>query len=176
MMKKRTTINERILYIIDNQLNGNQKKFAEKINFAPQVIHNIISGRKSKPSFDVLNAIISSFVYISAEWLLTGEGEMLKNPAKQEEPVQQVAEERAPYGNNTYTSYEESNFAMYKRELSLLMDKIQLLQENKALLEDKVKSLEERESNRIQELEAEIARLTQENHAIKSQPQNRKTG
>lgn len=71
-------INERISYIIDNQYNGNQKKFAENIGFSAQVISNIVSGRKSKPSYEVLNAIVSTNVYINSEWLLTGKGDMLK--------------------------------------------------------------------------------------------------
>lgn len=79
MMKNILNINDRILYIIENQFNGNKKKFAEKIGFAPQVISNIVSGRKSKPSYDVLEAIITSFVYISPEWLLTGNGDMLRD-------------------------------------------------------------------------------------------------
>lgn len=73
-------INDRISFIIENQCNGNKKKFAEKIGFAPQVISNIVSGRKSKPSYEVLVAIKSSFVDISSEWLLTGNGKMLVNP------------------------------------------------------------------------------------------------
>lgn len=78
-MNKNLNINDRILYIIDNQVNGNQKKFSELIGFAPQVVSNIVSGRRSKPSFDVLNAISSSFVNIDSHWLLTGNGSMLKN-------------------------------------------------------------------------------------------------
>lgn len=72
MMIKKTNISERIFYIIENQYNGNKKKFAESINFSPQVISNIVSGRKSKPSFDVLKAILSTNDDINAEWLLTG--------------------------------------------------------------------------------------------------------
>lgn len=79
-MKEISSINERISLIIENQSDNNQRKFAEKIGFAPQVIYNIVSGRKSKPSFDVLAAVVSSFVDISSEWLLTGEGEMIANP------------------------------------------------------------------------------------------------
>lgn len=79
-MKNISNINDRILYIIENQCNKNQKKFADLIGFSPQVIGNIVSGRKSKPSFDVLVAILSSFVDIDSEWLLTGKGEMLKQP------------------------------------------------------------------------------------------------
>lgn len=78
-MNNNLDINDRILHIIDNQANGNQKKFSELIGFAPQVISNIVSGRRSKPSFDVLNAISSSFVDIDSHWLLTGNGSMLKN-------------------------------------------------------------------------------------------------
>lgn len=78
-MIKNGTINDRISYVIENQYKGNQKKFAETIGFAPQVVYNIVSGRKSKPSFDVLEAILSSFVDISSDWLLTGKGEMLKS-------------------------------------------------------------------------------------------------
>lgn len=78
-MIKFSSINDRITQLIDFKANKNQKKFAEMIDFAPQVISNIVSGRKSKPSFDVLNAISSSFVDINPEWLLTGEGEMLKS-------------------------------------------------------------------------------------------------
>lgn len=72
-------INDRILYIIENKANKNKKQFAEMINVAPQVIQNIVSGRRNKPSFDILNAIISTFDDINSEWLITGNGEMFKN-------------------------------------------------------------------------------------------------
>ena len=72
-------INDRILYIIENKANKNKKQFAEMINVAPQVIQNIVSGRRNKPSFDILNAIISTFDDVNSEWLITGNGEMFKN-------------------------------------------------------------------------------------------------
>jgi hypothetical protein len=83
-MKNFPSVNDRILYLIDSQLGGNKKKFAERIGFAPQVVFNIVSGRKSKPSFDVLEAIISSFDEISPEWLLTGKGAMLREQSAPE--------------------------------------------------------------------------------------------
>ena len=83
-MKNFLDVNDRILYLIDSQLGGNKKKFAERIGFAPQVVFNIVSGRKSKPSFDVLEAIISSFDEISPEWLLTGKGAMLREQSAPE--------------------------------------------------------------------------------------------
>jgi len=83
-MKNFLGVNDRILYLIDSKLGGNKKKFAERIGFAPQVVFNIVSGRKSKPSFDVLEAIISSFDKISPEWLLTGKGAMLREQSAPE--------------------------------------------------------------------------------------------
>ena len=78
-MIKNLTINERILYLIDNQYNGSQKKFADSIGYAPQVVFNIVAGRKSSPSYDVLNAIILTNDNINTDWLLTGKGDMLKS-------------------------------------------------------------------------------------------------
>lgn len=77
-MNEKSSINERILYLIDFKASGNKKKFSEIIGYAPQVISNIVSGRKTKPSFEVIHKILSSFVDISADWLLTGKGEMLR--------------------------------------------------------------------------------------------------
>lgn len=77
-MNEKSNINERILYLIDFKASSNKKKFSEMIGYAPQVISNIVSGRKTKPSFEVIHKILSSFVDISADWLLTGKGEMLR--------------------------------------------------------------------------------------------------
>lgn len=88
-------INERIAYIIDNESNANKKKFAETIGFAPQVINNIVSGRKSKPSFDVLEAICTSFVDINPQWLLTGEEPIFKKDLNSEQSeIYEILEER----------------------------------------------------------------------------------
>lgn len=79
MMNNNLDISSRIAYIIENQYNNNKKKFAESIGYSAQVVSNIVSGRKSKPSYDVLNAIISTNDDINIEWLLTGKGLMLKS-------------------------------------------------------------------------------------------------
>lgn len=39
---------------------------------------NIVSGRKSKPSYEVLSAIISTNDDINSRWLLTGKGKALE--------------------------------------------------------------------------------------------------
>ncbi len=40
------------------------------------VIFNIIKGRRSKPSFDLLFKILHAYQNLNAEWLIKGEGEM----------------------------------------------------------------------------------------------------
>ncbi|MGQ1944530.1 hypothetical protein [Ornithobacterium rhinotracheale] len=158
-----SNIKERVLYLSEN-VEVTKQEFFRKIGIT---YGNFTGKKKERPlNSDAIENILLIYPETNPEWLLTGEGEMLKTPAKAEDPTQQVAETQATYNN---TAHLEEKIAFLQREN-------QLLQENKALLEDKVKSLEEQESTRIQELEAEIARLTQENHAIKSQPQNRKTG
>nr|WP_153851814.1 hypothetical protein [Ornithobacterium rhinotracheale] len=158
-----SNIKERVLYLSEN-VEVTKQEFFRKIGIT---YGNFTGKKKERPlNSDAIENILLIYPETNPEWLLTGKGEMLKTPARQADPTQQVAETQATYNN---TAHLEEKIAFLQRENDLL-------QENKALLEDKVKSLEEQESTRIQELEAEIARLTQENHAIKSQPQNRKTG
>ena len=145
-MKNFPSVNDRILYLIDSQLGGNKKKFAERIGFAPQVVFNIVSGRKSKPSFDVLEAIISSFDEISPEWLLTGKGAMLRG---------QSAPEVAPPPS-------EPAFPGFIEEIKSLSVKVGRLEaENehlRAAIEAKQKEIEAKQRE-IDNKEREIKRL-----------------
>lgn len=120
MMNGLYNINDRISYFIDYQFNGNRKKFAESIDFSPQVIFNIVSGRKSKPSYEVLEAILSSFVDLNAEWLLTGKGEMLKtsSQAKPPEGVPDVP---------SVPELQQMVINMQKREIDRLQEEIHRL-------------------------------------------------
>lgn len=74
-----TTINERIKTIIETTgINANS--MANRIGVAATVIYNIIGERKSKPSFDVLKKILEEFDNIDPDWLLSGEGHMMRKP------------------------------------------------------------------------------------------------
>ncbi len=52
-------------------------KFADIIGVQRSGISHILSGR-NKPSLDVLNKILVSFPDVSGDWLITGNGDMLK--------------------------------------------------------------------------------------------------
>lgn len=111
------TINERILQIIDIQCEGKRNKFAEMIEFSPQVVYNIVSGRKSKPSFDVIHAIVSTFVDINPRWLITGEGDMYI----EESEMNNILAEESPTYDSGYI------IELQRRQIELLENEIYLL-------------------------------------------------
>lgn len=71
------TINERFENIIHVLYNGNKRAFATSIGVSATVIENVVGKRQGKPSYDVLVAVCAC-ANISAHWLLTGEGDMLR--------------------------------------------------------------------------------------------------
>lgn len=72
-------INDRISYIINELYKGNKRAFSLSVGVSPAVIENIVGKRKSSPSFEVMNKILSSIDNIDARWLITGDGDMIVN-------------------------------------------------------------------------------------------------
>lgn len=77
-------ISNRINELVNYFSKGNKSDFARAIGISEANIRNYIAGKL--PKADTLFAIIDKFE-INAEWLLTGQGEMLK----QEEPQTSAA-------------------------------------------------------------------------------------
>ena len=74
-MKGADILNKLLKY---SELNG--KSFSEKIGLIrPQSIYDIQNGKTRNISPSMANKIISVFPEVNRVWLLTGEGEMLKN-------------------------------------------------------------------------------------------------
>jgi hypothetical protein len=73
---RKTEINDRIAALI-SALGMNNNSFSVAIGVAAPVIYNIVDpeGRRSKPSFEVLEKILLSFDNINLEWLMLGKGE-----------------------------------------------------------------------------------------------------
>ena len=71
------SINARIQAIIDQQYSTNKRAFANAVGVVPTVVQNIVGKRQGKPSYDVIEKICAN-ANISPEWLLTGNGPMLK--------------------------------------------------------------------------------------------------
>lgn len=69
---------ERLLKLIQNE-GLTPSKFADIIGVQRSNISHIFSGR-SNPGMDFLNKVLTSFPNISGDWLITGQGSMLKRP------------------------------------------------------------------------------------------------
>lgn len=110
---------DRLLDLIGHFSNGNKSEFARMIGVSPQAINTWIS----RDTFDI-ETIYSKCVNISPEWLLTGNGPMLKNDT----PVVDKKEEKA------YTSlvnsktkevlHDISSFPLYSIDASAGLNKL----------------------------------------------------
>jgi DNA-binding XRE family transcriptional regulator len=69
------SVQDRILQIIATK-GLNRNTFSNLIGVQPQTLHHIVAGRRTHPSYEVINKIISTFSDISAKWLITGTGDM----------------------------------------------------------------------------------------------------
>ena len=123
---------ERLRNLIE-ELNMNKNSFSVKLGVSPTIIHNIIDGRGSKPSYEVLHKIVTTFKNVNAYWLLMGEGDML------------------------IQSNEKEKLVLSKSELELKNEKIVLYEE---LLKAKEETIVSQKSEN-QLLRKEILRLEQ---------------
>lgn len=71
------SVNQRIRLFID-YLGINDNQFAKNICITQSVIASMFS-RKTEPSTKVITAILNAYTNLSAEWLLRGEGNMIKS-------------------------------------------------------------------------------------------------
>jgi hypothetical protein len=70
-------INKRILQLID-YLGITKGSFSKEIGISSSRMANITTNR-NKPDSQMLQFILNKYSFVSAEWLLLGEGEMISN-------------------------------------------------------------------------------------------------
>ncbi len=70
------TINQRIISLIEHY-KLNYSSFAASIDASRGTLYNVVGPRKSKPSHDLVTAILRKYPEVSSNWLLTGDGDML---------------------------------------------------------------------------------------------------
>ena len=107
---------DRILQIIKER-EKSARAFAARVGFNYTTLNGYIVGARKAIDVTLLTKIISAYEDISAEWLLTGKGEMLKSEYAIIENV--VREEPAVYGNSWKDKYYSA-----LEEISGLKDKV----------------------------------------------------
>jgi hypothetical protein len=72
-------VHDRIIQMVEHFGKGNKSAFGRVANIQSGVLAGIIGGRKNKPSFEVLQKILTGYPTVNPTWLLFGRGEMLIN-------------------------------------------------------------------------------------------------
>lgn len=75
------SVNQRIKILYES-LNVKQKEFSESIKQNRATINNIVNNL-SKPSYKVIEAIISTYPNLNANWLIAGDGPMWKEGSEE---------------------------------------------------------------------------------------------
>ncbi|MFY0685714.1 MAG: helix-turn-helix transcriptional regulator [Cyclobacteriaceae bacterium] len=81
-------INDRIAQLIV-ELDLNLTSFADSLDVSVPVVHNIVKGRRNKPSFEMLRRITTVYAAVNTDWLLRGNGNVWL-PAQVDEETQSV--------------------------------------------------------------------------------------
>jgi transcriptional regulator with XRE-family HTH domain len=68
---------ERLIKFLESE-NLSSAKFADDIGVQRSTVSHILSGRNN-PSYDFIQKILSRYKYMNAEWLILGNGNMLKS-------------------------------------------------------------------------------------------------
>ncbi len=121
--------NQRVKEVINYYCDGNELLFSKEIDISQPRINRLFSidNRNSKypmVSYDIVQSIINKFINVSAEWLLTGKGEMLKTtnaiknypkPNKKEKELPLIPIEAiAGFGAGEFTIMEHDVLEYYK--------------------------------------------------------------
>ena len=133
-------INERILQLIEIKYKGNKRAFAKRIGVSPSSIDNVVGSRKSKPNFDMLEKILSSFDDVDADWLMLGK----EPPTRPQEPNKDPAK-----GNYAATEFYKKLSEERKEELQLKEKEIARLNILIGRYEERLTNFHSRKNNTI---------------------------
>lgn len=107
MQNQEDLVSQRIKIIIDDFEEGVQRRFAIKVGANPTTISEIFGKRKNKPSVELLQKIADAYPQLRPEWLLLGEGEMLKSTSANADPKKTPLYTAAPTDAHAYALLSE---------------------------------------------------------------------
>jgi len=118
-------------------------QFADEIGVQRSSVSHVLSGR-NKPGFDFIQKILSRFPEISADWLITGAGEMLKRMSQKEFELFETKEEREEEAEKKHNLKKEAiNGNLSKGTKNIEKEKDKKRQIEKIIIIYKDKSFEE---------------------------------
>jgi transcriptional regulator with XRE-family HTH domain len=122
------TVNERIKFLIKT-LNLSTEEFSDKIGVKEGTTRNYLY-RNSTPNTEYIEKIYNSIDNISAEWLLTGEGEPFKNgrPNDQKMPYMSASHSQQNTNYNTASGNVVNGPAPGNPELEYLRERVRELE------------------------------------------------
>uniref|UniRef100_UPI003FEFA9F1 helix-turn-helix domain-containing protein n=1 Tax=Bacteroides cellulosilyticus TaxID=246787 RepID=UPI003FEFA9F1 len=124
---------ERIKEIIKEKFGERGENLFSKEIGIPQVsLNNYTSGRR-KVSYEVIDAILSAFPDVSAEWLLRGEGKMYKSEMAEDETPMVIKGESGfmilDMPVETFCNELIANTRMFREQLILVNERNQILKD-----------------------------------------------
>lgn len=130
------TINDRLEQIINALFNGNKAAFAKSIDLPPTGMSNYIGNkRRSIPSSEIASKIVL-VLGVDANWLLTGEGEMLKSgPTDQSNAVSHLSVQGGEV-NVTQSNTNSADNETVKTLRTLLAEKERTIQIQQQLISE----------------------------------------
>lgn len=115
-----TSVNDRIREIANKLYNGNITAMAKGTFISRTTINSIIGEKEVSPGYEIIRRIAEMSSHkINLDWLITGEGEMLKNSTSTEGNKQLALQERT-----------ERNSLKYYYELSATASNIENISDN----------------------------------------------
>lgn len=128
-MKKIDRFKSLIRYCKENGIVSSQKDLGVKLGYQNESsFSQVINGKVDEPK-DFINRLCNLIPELNKEWLLTGEGVMIRKDASAQSWEEAEDKER------------EKEINRLKKELSNLREMVAQLQEDKSNLSDTVKSL-----------------------------------
>jgi hypothetical protein len=118
-----TTVNERISNLIEKLARNKQKDFAESIGVPPPTINGIIGKRQTEPGYAILNKILEKYPNVNSDWLMKGEGEMLKDTASS---LPNKSQDGGAYGREVEGLMEENRWLKNNLDRALRMLELKL--------------------------------------------------
>ncbi len=122
-----STINQRLTFIINKHLKLKDVAIADLLGVSRQTITNIATSR-SKPSWDVIEAISIAAPNVSAEWILRDKGEVLLsdgagsdsdiNPNTEVSGRNQISQNNGKSGTININQHNEQVFRLLEQQLA----------------------------------------------------------